>query len=105
MSMYKLIVLISEVQLVCKSFCRSNHYYIVQYIAENVDYISTPISVTISAGETSVIFNASTIVDNTLENNETYNLAITVNPVSLINTNISINTGSTSVIIIDDDRK
>ena len=67
--------------------------------------MSRPTSVTFSAGETTVLFNVSTIIDNTLEINETYALALAVNPDSLINTSVIISTSSASVIIIDDDRK
>ena len=52
-----------------------------------------------------VLFNVSTIIDNILEINETYTLAIAVNPDSLINTSVNISTSSASMIIIDDDRK
>ena len=50
-------------------------------------------------------FNVSMIIDNILEINETYVLAITVNPVSLINSSVIITTSNATVIIIDDDRK
>ena len=74
-------------------------------IVGDIDYISRPTSVTFSAGETTLLFNVSTIIDDTLEINETYTLALAVNPDSLINTSVSISTSSASVVIIDDDRK
>ena len=74
-------------------------------IVGNVDYVSRPVNITFSAGETTVSFNISTIVDNTLEMNETYILEIYINPVSLMNSSVSITPSNASVIIIDDDRK
>ena len=74
-------------------------------IVGDVDYISRPTSVTFSAGETEILFNVSTIIDNTLEINETYTLALSVNPDLLINTSVSISTSNVSVVIIDDDRE
>ena len=71
----------------------------------DVDYISRPTSVTFTAGQTTVLFNVSTIIDNILEVNETYTLAIAVDQVSLINVSVNIATTRTSVVIIDDDRK
>ena len=87
--------------------CRTALLLIVmyKYITGNVDYISTPIAVTFSAGETTVSFNVSTIMDNTLEFNETFILMVTINPASLINSTVNITTISAPVIIIDDDRK
>ena len=87
--------------------CRTALLLIVmyKYITGNVDYISTPISVTFSAGETTVSFNVSTIMDNTLEFDEIFILTVTINPASLVNSSVSITTISAPVIIIDDDRK
>ena len=75
------------------------------YNIGDVDYISRPTSVTFTAGQTTVLFNVSTIIDNILEVNETYTLAIAVDQVSLINVSVNIATTRTSVVIIDDDRK
>ena len=75
------------------------------YAIGDVDYISRPTSVTFTAGQTTVLFNVSTIIDNILEVNETYTLAIAVDQVSLINVSVNIATTRTSVVIIDDDRK
>ena len=79
-------------------------YYIIVIIG-NVDYISRPVSITFPAGVTVVSFNVSTIIDNTLEVNETYTLAVAINPTSLINSSVNITTINTTIIIIDDDRK
>jgi len=77
---------------------------IVTCTAGGVDYNnSEPIKVTFSAGETTVSFNVSIIRDNTLELNETYNLVVAIDP--LINSSVNITTGTTTVTIIDDDRK
>ena len=75
------------------------------YNIGDVDYISRPTSVTFTAGQTTVLFNVSTVIDNILEVNETYTLAIAVDQVSLINVSVNIATTRTSVVIIDDDRK
>ena len=40
-----------------------------------------------------------------MEVNETYILAVAIDPISLINSSVSIITSNTTVIIIDDDRK
>ena len=68
-----------------------------------VDYDSGPIDVTFSAGEMTVSFNISTFRDNILELNETYNLVVAIDP--LINSSVNITTDTTTVTIIDDDRK
>ena len=75
------------------------------YNIGDVDYISRPTSVTFTAGQTTDLFNVSTIIDNILEVNETYTLAIAVDQVSLINVSVNIATTRTSIVIIDDDRK
>lgn len=75
------------------------------YTIGNVDYISRPVGITFPAGVTAVSFNVSTIIDNTLEVNETYILAVTINPSSLTNSSVGIATSNTTIIIIDDDRK
>ena len=75
------------------------------YNIGDVDYISRPTSVTFTAGQTTVLFNVSTIIDNILEVNETYTLAIAVDQVSLINISVNIATTRTSVVITDDDCK
>ena len=75
------------------------------YVVGNVDYISTPTSIIFSAGETTALYNASTIIDNILEINETYILSIDINLDSMIKTSVNISTIDALVIIIDDDRK
>ena len=68
-------------------------------IGAGTDFGSGPFDIIFSAGETSVMFNASIIQDNTLESDESFTLSI--DPSSLPNGVTVANPNQTTVIIID----
>ena len=70
-------------------------------IGGGVDYSSGPYNITISAGITRMTFNVSINNDNMLEDNEEFSLII--NDASLPSCVITNSSGSTTVIIRNDD--
>ena len=69
-----------------------------------VDYISTPITATFTAGSTSTTVNVPVIMDNIAEGPETFNLNLSIS-LSLTNEVILVKTTEAVGIIIDNTSK
>ena len=72
-------------------------------IGEGIDYASGPYSVTIPAGEMSIVFDVLINDDNVLEETEIFNLVI--NTSSLPSRVVATNPDQASVTIVDNDGK